>query len=78
MIEEDIGKPITLFEYISDEPRDAKPYIEYLKDFYASHLEYWKNLPEELVPKSCVLIKIDFFLVQLDNILMKLARERKE
>lgn len=81
MIETDNGKPMSILEYISDAPRDAEPYIEYLIKHYTAHRAYWETVTltsDGPNAKDCVLIKIDCFLIELDSIQRKLQREKAE
>lgn len=77
MIPGDEGKPMSILERISDAPRDAEPYLEYLIHHYLRHREYWKNdVTADTVDRGCVVIKIEHFLFELEDILSKLRRER--
>ena len=83
MVKGDEDKPMSLLEYISDAPRDAEPYLVYLINFYTEHRKYWEGVPEVLGPdrpstRDCVLAKIDYFLLDLENIQRKLQREKAE
>jgi hypothetical protein len=76
----DEGRPMSILEFISDEPLDPEPYIDYLIDHYKAHREYWLLLPsgprsdDKPTTRDCVITKIDFFLIELDNIKRKMHR----
>lgn len=79
MIPGDEGKPMSLLEHISDEPCEVEPYIDYLTQHYKGHSAYWRALPNDRDPerptaRECVLQKMDFFLIELNNIKRKLHR----
>lgn len=79
MIESDKGKPMSILELISDEPCEPEPYIDYLLDHYRAHRDYWGELPNDRdadkpTARECVLLKIDFFIMELGNIKRKMHR----
>lgn len=79
MITGDEGKPMSFLEYISDEPCEPEQYINYLLDHYRGHREYWASVPDNRDPdkptaRACVLIKIDFFIIELEKLKRKMHR----
>ena len=83
MIPGDEGKPMSIMEAISDEPRDTLPYLDYLLQRERAHWEYWRGInsrdgcrrfsDDDL---ACVLAKIDHGIYILETIRRKLVRER--
>ena len=43
MIPGDEGKPMSIMEFISDEPCEPEPFIDYLIDHYGVDREYWER-----------------------------------
>jgi hypothetical protein len=72
----DEGKPMSMMELISDAPCEPEPYIDYLIAHYTGYRE--ATWPESkrgaLVEADCVMIQIDHFLIQLDDIKRKMHR----
>jgi hypothetical protein len=85
MIPGDEGKPMSILERISDEPRDVEPYIEYLicnleayRDASWSTPEPWHHADEPPTTQEYVRHQINSHMHSLRNILSKLRRERSE
>lgn len=81
MISSDKGKPMTIFERISDEPCDPDAFIEYMLKYYRAHSAYWAELsndrePDKPTARECVLHQLGGFIITLENVQQKLARER--
>jgi hypothetical protein len=79
----DEGKPMSVMEFITDEPRDVEPYIEYLLKDLDGRIAYWTALPNDRDPdkptaRECVLHWFGSFKFNLEDILLKLRRERTE
>lgn len=72
MIPGDEGKPKSIMEFITDEPLEPEPYIDYVLRFYRAHREIWLGPGD--VPASCVLAKCDMFIDQLEDIKRKMHR----
>jgi len=47
MILGDEGKPMTIFERISDEPCDPRPYLDYALKNIQGRIDYWKEKAPE-------------------------------
>lgn len=80
MIAGDEGKPMSILELISDEPRDARPFVDYLLKWQREYREAtWGGRPDdELVPVGCVTIQIDTLISCLESLAMKMDREAAE
>jgi len=81
MIEGDEGKPMTLLEFISDEPVDCEPFLEYAIDHMKGRMAYFAAFPVEWradqpPPRDCLVAQVDQGLRLLEDALMKLRRER--
>lgn len=77
MIPGDEHKPMSILEFISDEPCDVEPYIDYLLEFYQKHFIYWSQFPNPSpVDIGCVLIKIEGFIIELEKIKRKMNRPK--
>lgn len=83
MIKGDEGKPMSILELISDEPRDVEPYIEYLIEDQRAYMEGSWSRPDDKPDadgkpstQECVRYQIGSHIIALKTILMKLRRER--
>lgn len=76
----DEGKPMSIMEFISDQPRDAVPFIDYIVKWLKEYSEAnWpQSREEERVPAACVRIQIDSWIGTMEDINRKLEREREE
>lgn len=80
MIPGDEGKPMSILEFISGEPRDARPYVDYVLKWQRDYKEAtWGGRSEdEQVPVACVTIQIDTLISVLEDLAMKMDREAAE
>lgn len=80
MITGDDGKSMSIMEFISDEPRDARPFVDYLLKWQREYREAtWSGRgADELVSVACVTIQIDSFINGLESLAMKMDRETAE
>lgn len=87
MIPGDEGKPMSLLEFISDEPVDCEPFLEYaihdLKGRSAEFASYvapdWMavpSAPDRPSLRDCMLAELDHATFMFEAALQKLRRER--
>jgi len=85
MIDSDKGKPMTFMEYITDEPRDLRPYLDYAIKNVKGRRDYWKEQAvgfwmdcdaNPIVAR--VVANLDWALHFLEDAAMKLDREIRE
>lgn len=80
MIEGDEGKPMSILEYISDEPCEPEPFIDYLLNHWRGYLAAtWRGHERDDEPCQIgsVTINIDSFISQLEDLKRKMHRPKK-
>ncbi len=83
MVKGDEGKPMSIGEFISDEPCDPEPYVEYLLENWRGTRDYWQAKPNDRDPdkpttRECVLSKISQSIWELENLLRKMHRPQRQ
>lgn len=83
MIAGDEGKAMSILEYISDEPRDTLPFLDYLLEDVKGKMAHWAALPNDRdadkpTARESVLWHLQGFEMKLEDIKRKLLRERSE
>jgi len=83
VIQGDEGRPMSLMEFISDEPREPEPFVEYLLTNARARYAYWLALPnfrdlDKPTARECVLAQIQFQIFELEDVLMKMRRKDRE
>jgi hypothetical protein len=83
VIQGDEGRPMSLMEFISDEPREPEPFVEYLLTNARARFDYWQAMPNDRDPekptaRECVLSQLQFQIFELEDVLMKMRRKDRE